>query len=137
MTLRHGPRPFAVRAFAVLFLLQAAAAFWHQMSDLPATEALLAARIPQLAFDRDAAIVVTCARLTIALIPVALIWFFGSRLARILVLLFVALRLLDVPVVLDLAKNGEVLFPASLTLAIGAAMLLLSPSAAGWFQRAS
>jgi hypothetical protein len=113
----------------MLFLLQAAISFWHQMSDLAATQAMLAASIPQVPVDRDLAIIVTSARLTIALIPVALIWFLGARFARILVLLFVAGRLLTIP---DAPSLPEV---ASLVLATVAAAILLPPGASRWFRK--
>jgi hypothetical protein len=129
MRLRQGPRPLAIRAFSALFLLQAALSFWHQMSDLAATQAMLAATFPQLVVDRDLAIVATSARLTIALIPVALIWFLGARFARILVLVFVAGRLLTVP---DGPSSSEIV---SLLLAVLAAAILLSPGASRWFRK--
>ncbi len=129
MTRRQGRRPRAIKAFTALFLLQAAVSFWHQMAHLAETEATLASFIPRLAIDRDLAIVVTCARLTIAVIPVALIWFLGSRVARVLVMLFVAVRLFTIPY----APSVE--WVASLTMAVAAALVLLSPSAAGWFRK--
>jgi len=129
MRLRQGPRPPAIRVFVLLFLLQAALSFWHQMSILAATQAMLAARFAHLAIDRDAAIIVTSARLTIALIPVALIWFLASRFARVLVLLFLTTRLLTIA---DAPSLPEI---ASLVLALAAAMLLFSSGAAGWFRK--
>jgi len=134
VTLRRGPRPLAIRAFAALFLLQAGLSFWHQISHLAETEAVLASVIPQLAVDRDVAIVVTSARLTIAFIPLALIWFLGSRFARIFVLLMLAGRLLTLGASLNEASPSPAEV-ASLLLAIAAVVILLSPGAAGWFRK--
>jgi hypothetical protein len=86
--------------------------------------------------DRDWTIVITSARLTIALIPVALVWFAASRLARWLVLAMALGKLLTVPTNLAAMSPGETVSPlwlGALLLSLGGAALLFTPSAARWF----
>lgn len=120
-------RPPAIHAFAVLFAAQALIAFAAAITDLPRTQALYAATFPALAVDRDFAIIATSARASIALIPVALVWWRGARFARWLVPAMVTLRLVlarpDMPAVEWL----------TLVLALAAAALLFTPGARRWF----
>ena len=124
MRLAKGPRPWPVRLFALAFTAQALATFWHTITDLPQAQAALGASFPAVGFDRDLTIVATSAQLTIALIPVALIWFAASRLARWLVVAFALAKLMTAP--------DDLL---SLLLTLGGAALLLTPAAARWFAR--
>jgi len=86
--------------------------------------------------DRDWAIVITSARLTIALIPVALVWLTASRIARWLVLAMALGKLLMAPANLAAMAPGETVSPlllGALALSLGGAALLLTPSASRWF----
>lgn len=136
MTRAQGPRPWSIRLFALLFLAQALLGFVHQITHLPDIQAWLAAITPSLAIDRDMTIVVTCARLTIALVPVALVWFLASRVACWLVVAMMVLRLISIPGSLAELAPGEAAAPlwiASLILALAGTALLFTGSSARWF----
>jgi len=130
-------RPWSIRLFALLFTLQAATAFVQAITHLPETQAVLEAGTGW-PLDRDWAIVITSARFTIALIPVALVWFAASRFARWLVLAMALGKLLMALASLTAMAPGETSSPlwlGALALSLGGAALLLTPSASRWFAR--
>jgi len=136
--LAKGPRPWAVRLFALAFLAQALAIFWHDITHLAQTQAALAAGMPGIAMDRDLTIITVSARLTIALIPVALVWLVASRLARWLIVAFALGKLLMMPYNLGTTVPGDAIAPlwlGSLLLSLAGAALLLTPGAGRWFAR--
>ncbi len=132
----RGKRPLAICLFGALFTTQALLAFLHAVGRLGEMQVALSASLPLLAIDRDLTIVAICARLTIALIPVAMVWFFASRPARWLVLAMVLVRLLLVPAHAERLLAGEalsLLWLGSLLLALLGAALLFTRDAARWF----
>jgi hypothetical protein len=127
-----------VRLFAFAFIAQALATFWHDITHLAQAQATLATDIPAIDFDRDLTIVAVSARLTIALIPVALVWLVASRVARWLVVAFALGKLVMAARDLVLAGPGDTFTPlwlAPLLLTLASAALLLTPGAARWFSR--
>lgn len=138
MRLAQGPRPLPIRLFALLLLTQAIADCAEQMMHLADVEAMLATRLPQFAVSRDGAIISACVRLTIALVPVALVWLWASRLARWLVLVLAMGKLVMAPHNIALMAPDEPLSPlwlASLLLSLVGAALLFTPGASRWFAR--
>ena len=137
MRLARGPRPWAIRLFALLFVGQAIGSFWQNLTHLAATQAMIALIAPEWPHDSDAAIVYVSARLTIALIPVALVWLLASRIARWLVLALALGKLVMLPLNLSWLPAGEAPSPlwlASQFLSVLGAGLLLTPAAARWFR---
>ena len=134
MRLAQGPRPLAIRLFAVLLGASALAGFAHEITHLAAIEAWLAGHTPLLA-SRDAAIVAVFTRLTVALVPVALIWFLASGIARWFILFFALGKLTDAPRLLAGLEAGPAPAPL-LLLALGCSLagvaLLFTPPAARW-----
>ncbi len=137
MRLTRGPRPATIGLSAALFLAQAALSFVYRISRLEATQADLVAAFPAIPVDRDLTIVVICARLTIALIPVALVWLFASRLARWFIPLMVVVQALSL--VRDWATRSlvEPLPLAAFLLSLAGGTLLFTPAAAPWFAAAN
>lgn len=136
--IRHGPRPLAIRLFAAMFLAQAALALGAGLADIAGYRDYLAANIPRLAFDRDLAIVVMSARFTIALIPVALVWFLASRFARWMVAVLAVGKLINLPAAWAMLADGLWLSPlwlAGMLLGLCGAALLFTPGARPWFAR--
>ncbi|RPF71497.1 hypothetical protein [Aurantiacibacter spongiae] len=132
MRRRSGPRPLAIHLFAALFLAQGLIAFGAAMTDLPAYAAWYVSHLPVPAPGRDAAIVLASARLTIAAIPVALVWLLAVRFARWFVAAVALARLASAPVAIaDGTASGA--WWASLALALFAAVCLFTPAAAAWF----
>ena len=133
----QGPRPAGVRWFAVCFLLQAVATFVHDARDLARFATVLGGQLPGLSITRDTAIVVLSARLSIAAIPVLLIWFRASRIARWLATALALGKLFAMPRALAVAGSGAALSPwwlASVVLSLVAAGLLFTPAARGYFR---
>ena len=132
MTPRRGPRPTAIRWFAALFLSATATALVHAaMNTLPQSDG------PK----RDLAIILTCVKLTIALLTAGLVWFYAMRFARWLVPLGVAAKLAFVgwgafraglPALMALSP----LFYLSTALDIAAAISLFTEGGTRWFQPA-
>ena len=129
-----------MRLFALAFLTQACITFAYDITHIHLVRDDLAAAFPPVAFDRDLAIVVTNARLTIALIPVALVWFAASRIARWLVVLFAFGKLAVALYGLGIegpGGSGALVSLFAVGLAFAGAALLLTPGAARWFARSS
>jgi len=129
------PRPWPIRLFAVLFTTQALWAFAMAITHLPETQATLEAGFGW-PLGRDWTIIVTNARLTIALIPVALVWFAASRLARWLVLAMAVGKVVAAPANLASMAPGEAISPfwlGALALSLAGAALLFTRPAARWF----
>ncbi|MFB0611952.1 hypothetical protein [Aurantiacibacter poecillastricola] len=131
-------RPPAIIAFAVLFLAQALITFAAGLWDLEGGIAHYAARYPAFDWNRDALIVLTSARLTIAFIPVALIWFFAVRFARWMCAALAVFKLVQVPGTVASWLNGGTIaasWIAATVLGIVAVAFLFTPQAARWFRQ--
>lgn len=87
MKLAKGPRPWPVWAYAAS---GAAFAFYnliHGLTYLETSQFIFEEFLPEIEWNRDLVIVAVSARFTIVMIPVVAIWFFASRIARILAVL--------------------------------------------------
>lgn len=131
-------RPRAIRLFAILVFAEALLAYVYGMRDLDRAVSDLASRIPGLSFDHDIAIVLLSARFSIALIPIALIWFLRANFARWFVAIITLARLSSLPAMIALLKAGGSIssyWLASHVLAFFALACLFTPSARRWFRR--
>ncbi len=136
MRFARGPRPWPIRWFTLAFIAQAALAFVHQMGRLCDMQAMFVAAVPGWHFDRDLTIVALSARLSIAFIPVALVWFLANPWARWLVLFLMLGRLATVPGTLTALGPDEAVAPlwvVSLVLAVIATGLLFTRRSMRWF----
>lgn len=108
------------------------------MLDLAGMLTFLSARIPELVNDRDSVIVIVSARLSIALIPVALIWFLASNFARWMATAFALGKLLNLPDALDAINSWSSIDPTwlvSTMLGLFSVMMLFMPDAKRWFAK--
>lgn len=130
MRLRRGPRPFAIRWFAALFVAGAA---------LGLVDALRSLDTPGIdEWVRDATIVGGSVRFTIALMTVGMVWFFALRIARWLVPGVLLLKI--GATIFAIAAGGSISFIpgvwwASTAFGVAAAIFLFTPSAGRWFAR--
>lgn len=127
-------RPFSIRLFAVLFLVQASCSFIDGMRDLHREADYLESWLPGLRLDHDAMIVILSARLSIALIPISLIWFLRAKFARWLVTLMALGSLISIPTAAAMGLLSP-LWLAAMVLKPLAVALLFTRSAHGWFTR--
>ena len=137
MKLARGPRPRAVVAFVVYLLLNALWAYVQRLGRLDQPLALHG-YVFNPATDHDLMIVTFSAQLTIVLIPLAMIWFLASNLARWLVTIT---SLVTAPLLVmqlwPLFQQG-VINVANLLLALVpqfAFLLLFTRDGARWFAR--
>lgn len=126
-----------INLFAILFSIQALLVFGFGLADINGQLDYFASRYPGFAFDRDAIIVITSARLTIAAFPVVLVWFFAKSFAKWFCAAFALLRLLQVPAVIALLIDEgriDVVWIATTSLTFAAVALLFTREAGGWFD---
>jgi hypothetical protein len=120
------------------FAAQALLSFWWDITHRGAVAAMLLERAA-LPLSDDGAIVTISARLTIALIPMALVWFLASPFARWMVVVMALGRLaLNLPETLEAVRAGLPLrpvFAATQLLSLAAAAALFAPGARRWFGR--
>ena len=129
-------RPGSITLFAVVFLAAALVAFLDGMRDLPAFQNHMGQNVPDIVWTRDAAIVMLSARLSIALIPIAMVWLSAVRFARWMVTVLGLGKLLNLPEGLRLMAEGAPVDPAwlaSLVLSLVAVALLFTPASNRWF----
>ena len=138
MKLADGRRPWPIRLFAAAFVAQALISFWGDITHRGALADMLLERGGLLVSD-DGAIVVSSVRLTVALIPVALVWFFASPFARWMVLVMALGKLaLNSPETIAVVLAGiwpKPTFLVSHGLALLGAAFLFTPGARSWFVR--
>ena len=130
-------RPLSIRLFAACFLMSALIAFVDGLRGWRDLANLMQLHFPEMAWTWDAVVVLLSARLSIALIPVLLVWFLASRFAQWLVTLMVLGKLFNVPDAVALVRGGSALDPAwtaSLVLSLIAAALLFTPASRHWFS---
>lgn len=130
-------RPLSIRLFCASFMLSALIAFGDALGSWQEIMSTMADRVPGSAWSRDAVIVLACARLSIALIPVLLVWFFASNFARWMVTVLALGKLLNIPEAIEIVRSGggvDWLWSASLALALFAAGLLFTPASREWFK---
>lgn len=129
-------RPASITLFAGAFLIAALVAFADAMGDLPAFQIHMGRYVPQIVWTRDAAIVTLSARLSIALIPVAMVWLSAVRFARWMVTVLGLGKLVNLPDAIRLVAGGgaiDAAWLASLALGLLAVVLLFTPASNRWF----
>jgi hypothetical protein len=130
-------RPLSIRLFVVCFLLSALIAFVDGLRDWQGLAAVMRVHLPELDWSWDAVVVLLSARLSIAAIPVTLVWFLASRFAQWLVTIMVLGKLINVPEAVALVRRGSQLDPmwaASLVLSLIAVLMLFMPASREWFR---
>ncbi|MEO0057286.1 MAG: hypothetical protein RIT17_736, partial [Pseudomonadota bacterium] len=91
-------RPASITVFGVLFLASALVIYAEHMLDLPDEQRVLQRIYPWFTWSRDAVIVWFSAWLSIALIPIAMVWLSAVRFARWLVTIVAGVKLLGLVV---------------------------------------
>ena len=130
-------RPLSISIFAAAFLAAALIAFLDGLGDIPVLQRMFQANVPDIAWSRDAVIVTLSARLSIALIPVAMVWLSAVRFARWMVTVLGLGKLLNLPEALRLiAAGGEVdtAWLVALVLSLFAVAMLFTPASNRWFR---
>ncbi len=133
-------RPGSITAFAVVFFAAALLSFLRGMIDLPAQQSDLERLVPAVTWSRDAVIVWQSARLSIALIPIAMVWLSAVRFARWMVTVLALGKLLMLPEGLRAIAAGGAVDTAwlvSLLLGLMAVAMLFTPASNRWFARQS
>ena len=109
------PRPTPINIFAAAFLTAALVPFLDGITDLGLTETRLQVEYPYFPWDRDRVIIWLSSWLSIALIPLAMVWLIAAPFARWLVS---GMTLLKTPAAL---ASAATLLPAGTTgLVVGA-----------------
>ncbi|OBV10849.1 hypothetical protein [Erythrobacter dokdonensis] len=131
-------RPTSITVFAVAFLGSALLVFAEALLNIPDRLSYLAKLMPAVDWSRDAVIVWQSMWLSIALIPIAMVWLSAVRFARWMVTIMAALKLLGVLLVaMKSWRMIEMIGPAqlaSLLLTVLAVALLFTPASNHWFK---
>lgn len=131
-------RPLSINIFAAAFLASAVIAFLDGLRTIPELQTIFAASLPDIDWNRDAVIVTLSARLSIALIPVAMVWIGAVRFARWMVTVLALGKLLNLPEgIRQMAAGGEINGAWLTTMALGllAVAMLFTPASNRWFAR--
>lgn len=130
------PRPASITAFAIIFTAAAVLALIDGLVRLP--EVLRGAQKLYPWVSRDALIVWHSAWLTIALIPVAMVWLSAIRFARWMVSIMALLKLGGLLAgwrALPMLFKVQPLWLVALVLGLIAVALLFTPASHHWFAR--
>jgi hypothetical protein len=130
-------RPVSITLFAFGFFGSALLAFLEALASIPDQQIQLGQLLPALNWSRDAVIIWQSAWLSIALIPIAMVWMSAVRFARWMVTIMAVPKLFGLLVV---AAEGwhffGMLSPVwllSQLLALAAVALLFTPASNRWF----
>ena len=134
------PRPAPINIFAAAFFTAALVPFLDGISQLGLTETRLQVEYPYFPWSRDLVIVWLCSWLSIALIPLAMVWLIAAPFARWLVS---GMTLLKAPgAVLSAASvlgsgggGGEGERLISFVFAVLGVIMLFLPASQQWFAR--
>jgi uncharacterized membrane protein len=129
-------RPLSINIFAAAFLAAALIAFVDGMRDITGYQTMMRANVPQIVWTRDAVIVMLSARLSIALIPIAMVWLSGVRFARWMLTALGLGKLLNLPDGMRLIAEGapaDTAWLSSLALGLFAVVMLFTPASNRWF----
>ena len=131
------PRPTPINIFAAAFLTAALVPFLDGITQLGLTETRLQVEYPYFPWSRDLVIVWLFSWLSIALIPLAMVWLIAAPVARWLVSGMTALK---APAAL--ASAGAVLVGeaeaerlVSFAFAVLGVIMLFLPASQQWFAR--
>ena len=132
------PRPRSITLFALAFFGAALLVFVDGLLHIPDRQSYLAKLIPAVDWSRDAVIMWQSMWLSIALIPIAMVWLSAVRFARWMVTIMAAPKLLGLLLVatkdwrMIIGMVGAVPL-ASLVLTLIAVALLFSHASNRWF----
>jgi hypothetical protein len=129
-------RPVSINIFAVSFLTAALLPYIDGLLDLAPHQAFFETFAPQVAWSRDWVIVMLSARLSIALIPIAMVWLSAVRFARWMVTIMVLGKVPGaLPKIRALAGEGafDPSYLAALLLSLLAVAVLFTPASNRWF----
>lgn len=130
------PRPRNINIFVVAFFGAAVLAYGDGLLDLAPHQAYLEQHIPQFAWSRDGVIVMLNARLSIALIPIAMVWLSAVRFARWMVTIMALGKVPSaLPAIGALVQEGafDPSYLMPLALSLFAVALLFTPASNRWF----
>jgi hypothetical protein len=133
------PRPTPINIFAAAFLTAALVPFLDGITGLGLTETRLQVEYPYFPWDRDRVIIWLFSWLSIALIPLAMVWLMAAPFARWLVS---GMTLLKTPAALASAATllggggGETGPLVSFAFAALGVVMLFLPASQDWFARA-
>jgi hypothetical protein len=132
-------RPRSISLFAMAFFAAAVLVFIHGLLHIPDRLSFLGKLIPAVDWSRDTVIVWHSMWLSIALIPIAMVWLSAVRFARWMVTLMVAPKLFGL---LLMGPDGwrvigmiSPLVMASHLLSLLAVALLFTSASNRWFAR--
>ncbi len=135
MKWRKGPRPWAIHAFAAIFVFWGLWELFSGLLHLPSVKLPTQFGEPGSKAESDARIIFLSANFTIVLIPVMAVWGVGSRVARIVVTCFSLVSWAAVFVQLWALLSPDpfeaMLFAKHATIAL-AVLLLFRPTADEW-----
>ncbi|UYV16381.1 hypothetical protein [Porphyrobacter sp. ULC335] len=130
-------RPASIGLFAALFFVSALVPYVARMLDIADGLAMLQRMYPAIGWTRDALIVWHSAWLSIALIPIAMVWLSAISFARWLVTLMAGIKLLTIVAVAADSPDQLILIApeqwAALLLGTAAVALLFTPASNRWF----
>ena len=129
-------RPLSINIFAAAFLASALIAFGDGMRDITGYQSMMSANVPQIVWTRDALIVMLSARLSIALIPIAMVWLSAVRFARWMLTALGLGKLLNLPDGMRLIAEGapvDTAWLSALALSLFAVAMLFTPASNRWF----
>ncbi|MEL7197890.1 MAG: hypothetical protein AAGL10_06195 [Pseudomonadota bacterium] len=139
MKWRKGPRPWSIRLFAIAFLTLALVNLIEGLNNWYLPMLRYTQWIPWVDWDAERAKIAVISEFTIALIPVAWIFGFASRIALWLVTVFTVVKLMNLPNMITAFQSvggaagwSYFLDPALLAMAL---VCLFVPSGRQWFVK--
>lgn len=131
-------RPANITLFALFFLGAALVSFMSGLLNIPGQQRLLQVYVADVPWSRDAAIVWLSAWLSIALIPIGMVWLSAVRFARWMVTVMAAPKLFFVAIMATKGLKMIAALPfatASALLTMLAVAMLFTPASNRWFAR--
>ncbi|KPF63863.1 hypothetical protein [Porphyrobacter sp. AAP60] len=129
-------RPRSITIFAIAFFGASLPQFIGGLFDIPGQQAYLQKLFPPFNWSREWVIVWRSAWLSIALIPIAMVWLSAVRFARWMVTVMALLKLGALLMVLPTMLEYRLIKPlvlASTMLDVFAVALLFTPASNRWF----
>lgn len=134
------PRPTPINIFAAAFLTAALVPFLDGITQLGLTETRLQVEYPYFPWNRDLVIIWLSSWLSIALIPLAMVWLIAAPFARWLVSAMTLLKapgaFLSAASLLGEGGGGEGERLVSFAFAVLGVVMLFLPASQHWFARA-
>lgn len=131
-------RPRSITVFAIAFFAAALMVCFDGLLSNALNLSFLQKQFPTFAWSRDALIVWHSAWLSIALIPIAMVWLSAVRFARWLVTVMALVKIVGLlfvaPDLPRLVFVQPLWLPAQL-LGLGAVIMLFTPESHDWFAR--